>query len=117
MVICEDKNFLEKAEVVDNLKATITRKKIPKEEFQKKCIELTNKLIKKTSPEHYDNVLSLLDNALDSQHFPPQANKEAVPKDLNIKLKRQRYVSTKKTYQKTTTVFSKPTQEQRQSIS
>ncbi|GFT60175.1 uncharacterized protein NPIL_84981 [Nephila pilipes] len=48
MVICEDRKFLEKATFVDNLKATATRKKTSKEEFQKKCIELANKLINKT---------------------------------------------------------------------
>ncbi|GFT16790.1 hypothetical protein NPIL_87601 [Nephila pilipes] len=57
MVICEDRKFLEKATLVDNLKATTTRKKTSKEEFQKKCMELTNK-INKTPPEQYDIVLS-----------------------------------------------------------
>ncbi|GFS69586.1 hypothetical protein NPIL_102781 [Nephila pilipes] len=120
LVICEDRNFLEKAALVDNLKATATRKKTSKEEFQKKCMELTNK-IKKTSPEQYDNVLSLLQNALDSPHFFPQANQEAVPKNLskeppNKKIKTQRYVSTKKTSQKALTTFRKPTLEVCQSI-
>ncbi|GFT23973.1 hypothetical protein NPIL_247401 [Nephila pilipes] len=82
MVFCENRNFFEKATFVDNLKATITRKKTSKEEFQNKCMELTNK-INKTSPEQYDNVLNLLQNTLDSPHFFPQANEETVPKNLN----------------------------------
>ncbi|GFT79674.1 hypothetical protein NPIL_229351 [Nephila pilipes] len=80
-VICEDRKFLEKATLVDNLKATATRKKTFKEEFQKKCMELINE-INKTPPEQY-NVLSLLQNTLDSPHFFPQANQDAVPKNLN----------------------------------
>ncbi|GFU16351.1 hypothetical protein NPIL_266111 [Nephila pilipes] len=79
MVICEDRKILEKAALVDNLRTTATRKKISKEEFQKKCMELINKI----SPEHYDNVLSFLQNASDSRHFLPQANQETVPKNLN----------------------------------
>ncbi|GFS40037.1 hypothetical protein NPIL_542981 [Nephila pilipes] len=78
VVICEDRKFLEKATLVDNLKATATRKKTTKEEFQKKCMELTNK-INKAPQEQYDNVLSLLQNTLDSPHFFLQANQEAVP--------------------------------------
>ncbi|GFU51677.1 hypothetical protein NPIL_147791 [Nephila pilipes] len=119
MVICEDRKFLEKATLVDNLRATATRKTTSKEEFQKKCTELINK----TPPEQYDNVLSLLQNALDSPHFFPPANQEAVPKNLNKeppnkKIKTQRYVSTKKkTSQKASTTFRKPTQEECQSIS
>ncbi|GFT57125.1 hypothetical protein NPIL_129921 [Nephila pilipes] len=114
MVICEDRKFLEKATLVDNLKATATRKKTSKEEFQKQCMELTMKLtnkINKTPPEQYDNVLSLLQNTLDSPHFFPQANEEAVPKNLNKeppnkKIKTQRYVLTKKkTTQKAWTTF------------
>ncbi|GFS30282.1 hypothetical protein NPIL_499451 [Nephila pilipes] len=72
MVICEDRKFLEKATLVDNLKATATRKKSSKEEFQKKCMELTNK-INKTPPVQYDNVSSLLQNTLDSPHFFPSS--------------------------------------------
>ncbi|GFS42795.1 uncharacterized protein NPIL_506261 [Nephila pilipes] len=118
MVICEDRKFLEKATLVDNLRATATRKTTSKEEFQKKCTELINK----TPPEQYDNVLSLLQNTLDSPHFFPQANQEAVPKNLNKeppnkKIKTQRYVLTKKkTAQKASTTFRKPTQEECQSI-
>ncbi|GFT61040.1 hypothetical protein NPIL_68131 [Nephila pilipes] len=49
MVICEDRKILEKAVFVDNLRATTTRKKTSKEEFQKKCIVLlANKLINRT---------------------------------------------------------------------
>ncbi|GFT94159.1 hypothetical protein NPIL_476341 [Nephila pilipes] len=119
MVICEDRNFLEKATLVDNLRATATRKTTSKEEFQKKCTELINTI----SPELYDNVLSFLQNASDSSHFLSQANQEAVPKNLNKeppnkKIKTQRYVSTKKkTSQKASTTFRKPTQEECQSIS
>ncbi|GFS56387.1 uncharacterized protein NPIL_610991 [Nephila pilipes] len=121
MVVCEDRKFLEKAMLMDNLKATTTRKKTSKEEFQKKCMELTNK-INKTPPEQYDNVLSLLQNTLNSPHFPPQANEEAVPKNLNQespnKKMTQRYVLTKKkTAQKALTIFRKPTQEECQRIS
>ncbi|GFS76129.1 hypothetical protein NPIL_367111 [Nephila pilipes] len=83
MVICENRHFLEKATLVDNLKATATRKKTSKEEFQKKCMELTNK-INKTPPEQYDNVLSLLQNTLDSPHFfYLKQIKKAIPKNLN----------------------------------
>ncbi|GFS52659.1 uncharacterized protein NPIL_356961 [Nephila pilipes] len=118
MVICEDRKFLEKATLVDNLRATATRKTTSKEEFQKKCTELINTI----SPELYDNVLSFLQNASDSSHFLSQANQEAVPKNLNKeppnkKIKTQRYVSTKKTSQKASTTFRKPTQEECQSIS
>ncbi|GFT56914.1 hypothetical protein NPIL_51181 [Nephila pilipes] len=91
MVICEDRKILEKAVLVDNLRATAT--------------------IKKTS------------EASDSSHFLPQANQEAVLKNLNKeppnkKIKTQRYVSTKKkTFQKASTTFRNPTQEECQSIS
>ncbi|GFS50415.1 hypothetical protein NPIL_235831 [Nephila pilipes] len=127
MVICEDRNFLEKAVLVDNLRATATTSK---EEFQKEGMELIMKLTMKmtnelngTPPEQYDNVLSFLRNTSEAFHFLPQANQEAVPKNLNEeppnkKIKTQRYVSTKKkTSQKASTTFRKPTQEECQSIS
>ncbi|GFT25772.1 uncharacterized protein NPIL_695281 [Nephila pilipes] len=119
IVICEDRKILEKAVLLDNLRATSTRKKTSKEEFQKKCMELINTI----SPELYDNVLSFLQNASDSSHFLSQANQEAVPKNLNKeppnkKIKTQRYVLTKKkTAQKVSTTFRKPTQEECRSIS
>ncbi|GFS94078.1 uncharacterized protein NPIL_636191 [Nephila pilipes] len=119
IVICEDRKVLEKAVLLDNLRATSTRKKTSKEEFQKKCMELINTI----SPELYDNVLSFLQNASDSSHFLSQANQEAVPKNLNKeppnkKIKTQRYVLTKKkTAQKVSTTFRKPTQEECRSIS
>ncbi|GFT49726.1 hypothetical protein NPIL_272011 [Nephila pilipes] len=126
IIICEDRNFLEKAVLVDNLGATATRKITSKEEFQKEGMELIMKLTNKlngTPPEQYDNFLSFLRNTSDSSHFLPQANQEAVPKNLNKeppnkKIKTQRYVSTKKkTSQKASTTFRKPTQEECQSIS
>ncbi|GFT47028.1 hypothetical protein NPIL_693221 [Nephila pilipes] len=103
MVICEDRKFLEKATLVDNLRATATRKTTSKEEFQKEGMEMIMKLTNKlngTPPEQYDNFLSLLRNTFDSSDFLLQANQEAVPKNLNKeppnkKIKTQRYVSTK----------------------
>ncbi|GFY17865.1 hypothetical protein TNCV_1076001 [Trichonephila clavipes] len=56
MIICEDRKVLEKEAHVDNLRATSTRTEISKEEFQKECMQLLNKV----SPEQYDNILTLL---------------------------------------------------------
>ncbi|GFW68966.1 hypothetical protein TNCV_2918641 [Trichonephila clavipes] len=54
MIICEDRKVLEKEAHVDNLRATSTRTEISKEEFQKECMQLLNKV----SPEQYDNILT-----------------------------------------------------------
>ncbi|GFT51021.1 uncharacterized protein TNCV_3512431 [Trichonephila clavipes] len=119
MIICEDRKVLEKEAHVDNLRATSTRTEISKEEFQKECMQLLNKV----SPEQYDNILTLLKNNVDSSHLFPEANQEIVSRSLNMeppnkKIKTQRYVSTKKkTSQKTSTTLRKPTQEECQSVS
>ncbi|GFX99777.1 uncharacterized protein TNCV_258161 [Trichonephila clavipes] len=118
MIICEDRKVLEKEAHVDNLRATSTRTEISKEEFQKECMQLLNKV----SPEQY-NILTLLKNNVDSSHLFPEANQEIVSRSLNMeppnkKIKTQRYVSTrKKTSQKTSTTLRKPTQEECQSVS
>ncbi|GFW11099.1 hypothetical protein TNCV_4783091 [Trichonephila clavipes] len=77
MIICEDRKVLEKEAHVDNLRATSTRTEISKEEFQKECMQLLNKV----SPEQYDNILTLLKN-VDSSHLFPEANQEIVYQDL-----------------------------------
>ncbi|GFS42802.1 hypothetical protein NPIL_506291 [Nephila pilipes] len=72
MVICEDRKILEKAVLVDNLRATATRKTTSKEEFQKEGMELIMKLTNElngTPPEQHDNVLSLLRNTVDLPLF------------------------------------------------
>ncbi|GFV91576.1 uncharacterized protein TNCV_770421 [Trichonephila clavipes] len=112
MIICEDRKVLEKEAHVDNLRATSTRAEISKEEFQKECMQLLNKV----SPEQYDNILTLLKNNVDSSHLFPEANQEIVSRSLNMeppnkKIKTQRYVSTKKR------LLRKPTQEECQSVS
>ncbi|GFT02300.1 hypothetical protein NPIL_111381 [Nephila pilipes] len=84
MVIWEERIILETAAHVNNFRATSTRKTISKEEFQKECMKLTNKLLNKALPEHYDNVLSFLRNAVNSPHLFHQANQEAIPKNLNM---------------------------------
>ncbi|GFW14405.1 hypothetical protein TNCV_410881 [Trichonephila clavipes] len=117
MIICEDQKVLEKAHV-DNLRATSTRAEISKEEFVKGGMQLLNKV----SPEQYDNILTFFKNNVDSSHLFPEANQEIVSRSLNMeppnkKIKTQRYVSTKKTSQKTSTTLRKPTQEECQSVS
>ncbi|GFV02194.1 hypothetical protein TNCV_3516491 [Trichonephila clavipes] len=109
---------VEKEAHVDNLRATSTRTEISKEEFLKECMQVINK----ASPEQYNNVLTLLRNTFDSSHLFPEANQEIVSRTLNMeppnkKIKPQRYVSTKKTSQKTSTTLRKPTQEECQSVS
>ncbi|GFT48543.1 uncharacterized protein NPIL_84821 [Nephila pilipes] len=122
MVICDDRKFLEKAAVVDNLRVTSKRKGISKEQFQKEFMKLTNTLMNKALPEHYDNILNFLRSGVNSTYLSPQENQESVPNNLNMeplnkKIKTQRYVSTKKTSQKTSTTFRKPTPEECQSKS
>ncbi|GFV12032.1 hypothetical protein TNCV_669631 [Trichonephila clavipes] len=80
MIICEDRKVLEKEAHVDNLRATSTRTEISKEEFQKECMQLLNKV----SPEQYDNILTLLKNNVDSSHLFPEANQEIVSRSLNM---------------------------------
>ncbi|GFS44538.1 uncharacterized protein TNIN_447731 [Trichonephila inaurata madagascariensis] len=116
MIICG--KVLEKEAHVDNLRATSTRTEISKEEFQKEGMQLINK----ASPEQSDNVLTLLRNTIDSSHLFHETNQEIVSRTLNMeppnkKIKTQRYVSTKKTSQKTSTTLRKPTQEECQSVS
>ncbi|GFY62510.1 hypothetical protein TNIN_270611 [Trichonephila inaurata madagascariensis] len=72
MIICENRKVLEKEAHVDNLRATSIRTEISKEEFQKECMQLINKV----SPEQYDNVLTLLRDTIDSSHLFPEANQE-----------------------------------------
>ncbi|GFV61440.1 hypothetical protein TNCV_2937821 [Trichonephila clavipes] len=118
MIICEDRKVLEKEAHVDNLRATSTRTEISKEEFQKECMQLLNKV----SPEQY-NILTLLKNNVDSSHLFPEANQEIVSRSLNMEPPNKKDKDTeicfnkKKTSQKTSTTLRKPTQEECQSVS
>ncbi|GFY52842.1 hypothetical protein TNIN_412761 [Trichonephila inaurata madagascariensis] len=110
-----------KMKVYEDIESKVTdlgQKEISKEEFQKECMQLINK----ASPEQYDNILIFLRNTVNSLHLFPKANQEIVSRTLNMepsnkKIKTQRYVSTKKTSQKTSTTLTKPTQEKCQSVS
>ncbi|GFY64574.1 hypothetical protein TNIN_98491 [Trichonephila inaurata madagascariensis] len=74
MIICEDWKVLGKKAYVDNLRATSTWTGISKEEFQKECMQLINKVY----PKQYDNILTFLRNTIDLSHLFPEDNQEIV---------------------------------------
>ncbi|GFV14628.1 hypothetical protein TNCV_2586011 [Trichonephila clavipes] len=91
-----------------------------KEEMEEFIKDILNKPT--VSEVKYGHIVTGSGNTVDASHLFPEANQEIVSRTLNMeppnkKIKTQRYVSTKKTSQKTSTTLRKPIQKECQSVS